>query len=266
VRTVLDNFCDFGQKRFLNCLDYGPIICFHCFLYELKSADFTARRICVEQSQHFTHDSLYFWMLGVFAQVLEESLAVLETPELVNVQETLDKGHKRLFSKLVNRRQGRLHNIVIMSLKQSNDLSVKEFKGNMEIRYGVREISMGTQQQYALLTTNENFLLVDMTFQDISTTIKKNAYPRMGKISPCERFIFASFSDNTVFIYDTKTGQPIEKIMGIPRGATTFIISGNSRRMMFASNNTVCLWNIPKGELELGSAQWKNINCFAIDS
>jgi hypothetical protein len=156
-------------------------------------------------------------MLGVFAQVLEESLAVLETPELVNVQETLDKGHKRLFSKLVNRRQGRLHNIVIMSLKQSNDLSVKEFKGNMEIRYGVREISMGTQQQYALLTTNENFLLVDMTFQDISTTIKKNAYPRMGKISPCERFIFASFSDNTVFIYDTKTGQPIEKIMGIPR-------------------------------------------------
>ncbi len=69
-----------------------------------------------------------------------------------------------------------------------------------------------------------------------------------------------------MLIYDTRSGQPIQKIIGIPRGASLFLLSGNSRRIFFANNHTLCLWSVPKGELELASTQWKNINCYAIDS
>lgn len=78
------------------------------------------------------------------------------------------------------------YNLVIMvDLSQFKGLSVREFKGSVETRYGVREISLGSQLQYAVLTTNENFLILDLNFQDISATIRRNAYPRMAKLSPC---------------------------------------------------------------------------------
>lgn len=90
------------------------------------------------------------------------------------------------------------------------------------------------------------------------------AYPRSARISRCERFAVCYFTDNTVGIYSTLDGTEISKIMGIPRSANTFIISGNSKRLLFANNQTLCLWSIPRGELEISSNQWRNINCYAI--
>ena len=37
---------------------------------------------------------------------------------------------------------------------QFKELAVREFKGSMDIRYGVREINLGKQLLFAVLTTN----------------------------------------------------------------------------------------------------------------
>ncbi len=87
----------------------------------------------------------------------------------------------------------------------------------------------------------------------------------MGRLSPCERFAVVSFTDSTVYLYDTRTGAQISKIHGVPRGAANFLLSNDSSRLFFASNTTICLWNVGRSELELTSAQWRNINCYAIN-
>jgi hypothetical protein len=56
----------------------------------------------------------------------------------------------------------------------------------------------------------------------------------------------------------------MSKIGGIPRSANIFALSGNSKRLLFANNQTLCLWSVPRGELEISSNQWRNINCYAI--
>jgi WD40 repeat protein len=145
------------------------------------------------------------------------------------------------------------------------ELEVREYKGSMDIGQGVKEISLGRQLLYAVVATSEHFLVLDLHFQDVATIIRRNAYPRSARLSPCERFLLASFSDNTVFLYDPRTGNPISKILGIPRGASLFALSGNASRIFYSNNNTICLWNVPKSTLEMTSQQWKNINCSAID-
>lgn len=117
-------------------------------------------------------------------------------------------------------------------------------KGSMAMWHSVREVNLGERLNYALITTNESFLIVDLQFQDISATILRNAYPRMGRLSPCERFAVVSFTDSTVYLYDTRTGTPITKIHGVPRGAANFLLSNDSSRLFFASNTTICLWNV----------------------
>jgi WD40 repeat protein len=74
----------------------------------------------------------------------------------------------------------------------------------------------------------------------------------------------AHYTDNTVGIYRTADGSQISKIMGVPRSANSFVLSGNSKRLLFANNQTLCLWSVPKGDLEISSNQWRNINCYAI--
>jgi WD40 repeat protein len=74
------------------------------------------------------------------------------------------------------------------------------------------------------------------------------------------------FTDNAVGVYCTRTGQQIEKVMGIPRSCGSFSLSGNSRKLLFGNNNTLCLWNVSKGGLEISSNQWRNINCYALDA
>jgi WD40 repeat protein len=90
------------------------------------------------------------------------------------------------------------------------------------------------------------------------------AYPRAAKISKCESLVVASFTDNTVGIYSTFDGSQISKIVGVPRSVNSFVVSGDSKKLLFANNQTLCLWNIPKGDLEISSNQWRNINCYAI--
>jgi WD40 repeat protein len=85
--------------------------------------------------------------------------------------------------------------------------------------------------------------------QDIRAIIRRAAYPRSARISKCERYAVVYFTDNTVGLYDTSDGSQITKIMGVPRSASNFLISGNSKRMLFANNQTLCLWSIPRGEL-----------------
>lgn len=72
------------------------------------------------------------------------------------------------------------------------------------------------------------------------------------------------FTDNTVGIYSTRDGSQISKIVGVPRSANSFIISGNSKKLLFANNSTLCLWSIPHGDLLMSSNQWRNINCYSI--
>jgi WD40 repeat protein len=75
------------------------------------------------------------------------------------------------------------------------------------------------------------------------------AYPRTVKLSKCERFLLASFTDNTVGIYCSRTGSILSKISGVPRSTTSYLISDNSQKLLFGNNNTLCLWNIAKGRL-----------------
>ena len=105
---------------------------------------------------------------------------------------------------------------------------------------------------------------MDLIHEDVSAIIWRMVPPRGAKISKCERFIVAYFTDNTVGIYSTVDGSQLSKIMGVPRSTGNFVISGNSQRLLFANNQTLCLWSIPKGELEITSSQWRNINCYAI--
>jgi hypothetical protein len=123
---------------------------------------------------------------------------------------------------------------------------------------------MGDRLLYALIITHESIDILDLINQDVCAVIRRAAYPRSARISRCERLAIAYFTDNTVGIYRTVDGSQISKIMGVPRSANSFVLSGNSQRLLFANNQTLCLWSVPRGELEISSNQWRNINCYAI--
>lgn len=108
---------------------------------------------------------------------------------------------------------------------------------------------MGNRLQYAILITNDSIQILDLLSQDTCAYIRIGAYPRSAKLSKCEKFIVAAFTDNSVGIFRTVDGTQISKILGIPRTVNSFVISGNSKRLLFANNNTLCLWSIPKGDL-----------------
>jgi hypothetical protein len=67
-------------------------------------------------------------------------------------------------------------------------------------------------------------------------------------------------------MYCSLTGSQLCKITGVPRSTSHFVISDNSQKLLFANNNILCLWNVYKAELEMNSDQWRNINCYAINS
>jgi len=67
-----------------------------------------------------------------------------------------------------------------------------------------------------------------------------------------------------VGIYSTERGQQIQKIMGVPRSTNNFVISGNGRKLLFGNNNTICLYDVARGDLDISSNQWRNVNCYAI--
>lgn len=114
------------------------------------------------------------------------------------------------------------------------------------------------------MLTNENVQILDLVYCDVCHIIKKSSYPRIAKISKCERFVVIFFTDNTVGIYLTEDGSQISKIIGIPRSVNTFVISANSQKLLYANNQTLCIWNISKGGLDVMSNQWRNINCYSI--
>jgi len=148
----------------------------------------------------------------------------------------------------------------------SNNEVFCEQKGRAEVKIGVKDIQIGQYLQFAAIVYNDQIKILDLISGDITVTIRRMAYPRLVKLSKCERFVLASFTDNTVGIYCSRTGSQLSKIIGIPRSTSNFVISDNSQKLLFANNNTLCLWSIPKGQLEMSSAQWRNIYCYAINA
>lgn len=141
-----------------------------------------------------------------------------------------------------------------------------EQRGRTEVKIGVKEVHIGQRLKRAVIVYNDQIKILDLISNDITATIRRMAYPRTVKLSKCERFLLASFTDNTVGIYCSRSGSQLSKIIGVPRSTTNFIISDNSQKLLFANSNTLCLWNIAKGRLEMSSAQWKNIYCYAINA
>ena len=134
-----------------------------------------------------------------------------------------------------------------MSSKSSSPASSKygdtTFK-LMEVRHGVKEMCFSELEDYAIFVTTDEIQIVDLVYCEIVQKIKRSSYPRSAKISKCGTFFLASFTDNSVSLFDTKTGSELTKVIGVPTSCSNFLIYDNGRRILYGNNQTVCLWSI----------------------
>jgi hypothetical protein len=169
----------------------------------------------MEQPQDLTHPAFNLRVVGVLSDACQEGFTIFDTFEIGNVNEILDIGHEGLFVELIDGRKHCSHlinfvnriNFIMIAPSQSSSLAPQQLSGTLEMRYGVREVALGERLLYAVITTNEHFLIIDLLLSVISVVIRRSAYPRVARLSPCERFLIASFTDNSVFLYDTRYGN-----------------------------------------------------------
>ena len=100
-----------------------------------------------------------------------------------------------------------------------------------------------------ILLTVDAILVIDTVLAQVVRTIKKTAYPKSAKISRCGTFIVAHYNDNFVYILNAITGKDIQTVMGVPPGSRNFYFSGNSKKLIFGNNQTVCIWSIKDCEI-----------------
>lgn len=103
----------------------------------------------------------------------------------------------------------------------------------------------------ALLVTHESLQIVDLIYNNVVKEVKKLAYPRYAKLSSCGTFFVASFTDSTVSLFDTRLGNEITKVIGVPLSTYIFVISGNGKKLLYGNNQQICLWNIITAEIEV---------------
>lgn len=105
-------------------------------------------------------------------------------------------------------------------------------------------MSFADRGTIGIFVTVDSILVVDTVIAQVVNTIRKKAYPRSAKISKCGKFIVAHYNDNFVYVINAITGKDIETVMGIPQGTRNFYFSDNSRKLIFGSNQIICIWSI----------------------
>jgi DNA-binding beta-propeller fold protein YncE len=93
---------------------------------------------------------------------------------------------------------------------------------------GVRDLSVCKNSHLLLLVVYDTVRLYDSDLLSPIHTIKLESTPRSAKISQCGKYFYIHDSNNTIYLYDTRTATIIQQIYGVPISAKSIRFSKNS--------------------------------------
>jgi hypothetical protein len=97
-----------------------------------------------------------------------------------------------------------------------------------------------------VLLTTDSVLVYNLEYGEVTNVIRKLAYPRSVVLAHSGKFLLVHYSDNTVALVSVKDGREFSSIIGVPRGSSIFVLSKNSKKLLFGNNQQICLWDICK--------------------
>lgn len=107
---------------------------------------------------------------------------------------------------------------------------------------------------------------MDTDYNQIISRMRRLSNIRSALLSLSGSIILAYFSDNTLRLIDVKTGRDIGQLLGVPNNPRMFVFSDKANRAIGGDNQTLSLWKISDSSLEIYSRNWRNLNCYAINS
>lgn len=98
----------------------------------------------------------------------------------------------------------------------------------MKTPSGVRDFSVCNNSHIFLLVVYDTIRIYDGDILSPLHTIKLDSTPRSSKISQCGKYFYIHDSNNTIYLYDTRTATIIQHIFGVPVSTKNIRFSKNS--------------------------------------
>lgn len=106
----------------------------------------------------------------------------------------------------------------------------------------IRSLSSNEETEMILLVTYDEMLLFDREYGCIVKRIKRLSSVRSAIISANGRMILCHFTDNTLRLISTRTGNDLGQFIGLPPGSLNFNMSQLGNKIVGGNNKILCIW------------------------
>lgn len=121
----------------------------------------------------------------------------------------------------------------------------------MKAPSGIRDFSVCQNERIILAVVYDTVRIYDTDLHTPIHTIKLDSTPRSTKLSQCGKYFYVHDSNNIIYLYDTKSCTIIQQIIGAPVSTKAIRFSKNSLKLIYASTQMLCLWNILKCSVDV---------------
>lgn len=87
---------------------------------------------------------------------------------------------------------------------------------------------MCSNSKIFLAAIYDTIKIYDTDFQTPIVAIKLDSTPRSSKLSQCGKYFYVHDSSDNIYLYDTKYGILIQKVLGVPISIKSIRFSKNS--------------------------------------
>lgn len=109
---------------------------------------------------------------------------------------------------------------------------------------GIRDFSVCGVERIFLAVVYDIIKIYDVDLGEPLHVIKLDSSPRLVKLSPNGQYFIIYEMANTISIYETKSGEIVQKIFDVPPSIKTVRFSKDSLKMIYGSSQILCLWSI----------------------